>query len=177
MASLRIDQPQVTASVVRITGSYDVNPSDILSLKVTYRLSQGLERTVQRTGPGDHGRVRIKSTGHGLRSADRIRVFGVSQCPEANGLWQVRVITEDAFDLLHSVFVSAQTTEDGKWFRAENYQLEALVPGNPPPPDWQVEVAVHRPGTYDVKAVLMQDASPPIVNSAEETFEIPAPSH
>lgn len=176
MASLRIEQIQSTANGVRIEGVYDVDPLDILNLKVTYRLSSGDAKPVQRTGPGDHGRVRVRSDNHGLRSGDRIRVLGVSQCPEANGVWQVRVITENAFDLLQSAFATPQVTADGQWFIAETFHIEVLVPGNPPPPTWQVDLAVHRPGQYDVKAILIQDAPPPIVNSAETMFKIPAPS-
>lgn len=56
------------------------------------------------------GKIRITSASHGLSTSDTVYITGVGGTTEANGIWNVTVVTSSTFDLIGSTYTHAYTS-------------------------------------------------------------------
>ena len=66
---------------------------------------QGNAKAITLAANNGSGAIRITCVGHGFVSGNTVVIEGVTGTTEANGTWEITVITEDTFDLLLSTFV------------------------------------------------------------------------
>lgn len=88
-----------------------VNVADYLSKIEALCLADGATaKTITGAANNGSGLVRITAVGHGYSTGDIIKQDGILGTTEANGTWEITVITANTYDLNLSTFTNAYTS-------------------------------------------------------------------
>lgn len=89
------------------TTRYGITPSAATGAGITLTV----DNSVAVTGAANNGSglIRITAASHGFVANERVHISGVTGTTEANGYWNVTVITANTFDLQGSTFANAYT--------------------------------------------------------------------
>lgn len=72
--------------------------------------TDGAETAITAAADNGSGLIRLTSAGHGLTTGDAVLIANVGGTTEANGYWEVTVISGSDFDLIGSTFVNTYTS-------------------------------------------------------------------
>lgn len=87
------------------TTRYGITPSAATGTGITLTV----DNSVFVTGAANNGSgaIRITASSHGFSTGERVHISGVTGTTEANGYWNITVITANTFDLIGSTFANA----------------------------------------------------------------------
>lgn len=92
-----------------------------------YDAAAAVNKTITGAANNGSGLIRITATSHGFTSNDRINIYDVTGTTEANGVWDITVITANTFDLQGSTFSNAYVSGGTATNRSAMYGMSVTL--------------------------------------------------